>query len=203
MKEVHMPQSSRDTEFTAFVQTHRVEFLRAARLLTAGDTHLAEDLVQTALARVYVAWAKMRKTGAPVAYVHRIIINAHIDETRRPRWRRERSVSEPPEPTSSGFFTDAGGEAVRAALAQLPPRMRAAVVLRHWLDYSVQDSADLLDCTEGTVKSQTAKGVAKLRELLGGSGFGGIDPDLDGKVLYGPAVRPNLEPFPTHERSTR
>ena len=161
-----MPQSSRDTEFSAFVQAHRVEFLRAARLLTAGDTHLAEDLVQTALARGYVAWARIRKTGTPVAYVHRSIINAHIDETRRPRWRRERSVSEPPEPTSSNFFTDAGGEEIRAALAQLPPRMRAAVVLRHWLDYSVEESADLLGCSEGTVKSQTARAVAKLRDLL-------------------------------------
>jgi RNA polymerase sigma-70 factor (sigma-E family) len=177
MKEVLMPRSTRDLEFSAFVQAHRIEFLRAARLLTAGDTHLAEDLVQTALTKVYLVWPRMR--DRPVAYVHRVIVNAHIDETRRPRWRRERSVSEPPEPartgalsssSSSGSFGGlADGEAVRTALASLPPRMRAAVVLRHWLDLSVEESADLLGCSTGTVKSQTAKGVARLRDLLGSS----------------------------------
>jgi RNA polymerase sigma-70 factor (sigma-E family) len=165
-----MPRSTRDTEFSAFVQSYRTEFLRAARLLTAGDAHLAEDLVQTALAKVYVAWPRLR--SSPVAYVHRIVINTYIDETRRPRWRRERSVAElpelpePPEAGAGGLSADAGSEEVRSALASLPPRMRAAVVLRHWLDLSVQESADLLGCSEGTVKSQTAKAVNRLRELL-------------------------------------
>ena len=66
----------------------------------------------------------------------------------------------------SGFGAWVDGAAVRAALAELPPRMRAAVVLRHWLDFSVVETADLLNCSAGTVKSQTAKGVARLRELL-------------------------------------
>jgi RNA polymerase sigma factor (sigma-70 family) len=64
------------------------------------------------------------------------------------------------------------GEVIRAALAELPKRMRAAVVLRHWLDLSVEETASLLDCSEGTVKSQTAKGIARLRSLLGGGGSG-------------------------------
>jgi RNA polymerase sigma-70 factor (sigma-E family) len=189
MKEVHMHRSTRDTEFSAFVQVHRAEFLRAARLLTAGDVHLAEDLVQTALAKVYVAWPRLR--SSKVAYVHRSVINAHIDETRRPRWRRERPVSELPEPRSEGyapesggrFALDAGGDAVRAALGVLPPRMRAAIVLRHWLDLSVEQSADLLGCSPGTVKSQTAKAVAQLRELLS-------DPRRNGSDQY---VRPTSD----------
>jgi RNA polymerase sigma-70 factor (sigma-E family) len=174
-----MTRSTRDAEFSAFVRAHRAELLRSACLLTAGDTHMAEDLVQTALARLYVAWPKVLRTGAAVAYVRRIIINAHIDETRRPRWRRERSVPEPPDLPdlrAAGAWDDgtggADGEAVRAALATLPPRMRAAIVLRHWFDLSVEESADLLGCSQGTVKSQTAKAVAQLRAALQTRAFG-------------------------------
>jgi RNA polymerase sigma-70 factor (sigma-E family) len=171
-----MPRSSRDAEFSAFVRSHRAELLRSACLLTAGDTHLAEDHVQTALARLYVAWPTVFRTGSAVPYVRRIIINAHIDETRRPRWRRERSVPDLPDLPDLNDVTDSGpwfngaesadGEAVRAALAALPPRMRAAVVLRHWLDLSVEESAELLGCSAGTVKSQTAKALLQLRRTL-------------------------------------
>jgi RNA polymerase sigma-70 factor (sigma-E family) len=164
------PRSGRDEEFSAFVAERRPELLRSACLLTAGDTHFAEDLVQTALARLYVAWPRVRRQGTQAAYAWRIIVNAHLDEVRRPRWRRERSVPELPE-TSAGDQPDglpAGLDAdrVKAALAALPAGMRAAVVLRHWLDLSVEETASLLGCTPGTVKSQTAKGAARLRELL-------------------------------------
>jgi DNA-directed RNA polymerase specialized sigma24 family protein len=76
-------------------------------------------------------------------------------------------VPEPPEPPDPVTFPDglASGE-VRAALAALPPRMRATIVLRHWLDLSVEETADLLNCSAGTVKSQTAKAAARLRDLL-------------------------------------
>ena len=83
-----MPRSSRDEEFSAFVQTRRTALVRSACLLTAGDTHLAEDLVQTALAGLYVAWPKVRRAGTESAYVWRIIVNAHIDEVRPPGRRR-------------------------------------------------------------------------------------------------------------------
>lgn len=79
-----MPRTSRDAEFSTFVEGYRVELLRAARLLTAGDRHLAEDLVQTALVRLYSAWPRLREK--PIAYAHRVIINAHIDVTRRLCW---------------------------------------------------------------------------------------------------------------------
>jgi RNA polymerase sigma-70 factor (sigma-E family) len=168
-----MPRTTRDAEFSVFVRAHRAELLRSACLLTTGDTHRAEDLVQTALARLYVAWPRVQRTGTAVAYVRRIIINAHIDETRRPFWRREKSVPDPPDLpdlTSSDVWLDSAGSAdggaVRSALAALPPKMRATIVLRHWLDLSVEESADLLGCSQGTVKSQTAKALARLRELL-------------------------------------
>ena len=116
-----MPRSSRDEEFSAFVMARRNGLVRSACLLTAGDTHLAEDLVQTALARLYVAWPKVRRAGTESAYVWRIVVNAHIDEVRRPSRRRERQVADLPEAAAPPeAFPDglAGGE-VRAALAAL------------------------------------------------------------------------------------
>ena len=183
-----MPRTSRDAEFSTFVEGYRVELLRAARLLTAGDRYLAEDLVQTALVRLYSAWPRLREK--PIAYAHRVIINAHIDVTRRLWWRRERSVSDLPErpgPLASG--SDDLREVIRAALASLPPRMRAVVVLRYWLDFSVEESADLLGCTQGTVKSQTARAVVKLREQLGSEHGERFSFDTDPPVLR-PAANP-------------
>jgi len=163
-----MALSLRDEEFSAFVRDRRHELLRSACLLTAGDTHRAEDLVQTALARLYTAWPRVRRDGSQNAYTWRIIVNAHVDETRRPWWRRERSVAEPPDRPGTTDFPDVtGGSAVRAALARLPAGMRATVVLRYWADFSVADTARVLGCSEGTVKSQAAKGIARLREMLG------------------------------------
>jgi RNA polymerase sigma-70 factor (sigma-E family) len=166
-----MTELARDEEFSAFVLASRPELLRSACLLTAGDWHTAEDLVQVALAKLYVAWPRVRRTGTQVAYAWRILVNAHIDEVRRPRWRREQSVAAPPDtpdPSALAAFPDGlDGGAVRAALAALPAGMRAAVVLRHWADFSVEETAQILGCSAGTVKSQTAKGIARLCDLLG------------------------------------
>jgi RNA polymerase sigma-70 factor (sigma-E family) len=163
--------STRDEEFSAFVQTSRAGLLRSACLLTAGDQHSAEDLVQTALGRLYVAWPKVRRTGTQLAYTWRILVNAHIDEVRRPRWRREQSVAslpDVPDPAIPADFADGiDGGTVRAALAALPPRMRAAVVLRYWADFSIEETAKILGCSQGTVKSQSAKAIDRLRQLLG------------------------------------
>ncbi len=123
-----MTRSPRDEEFSAFVQARRVELLRSACLLTAGDTHRAEDLVQTALARLYVAWPRVRRSGRQaIAYTWRIVVHAHIDEVRRPRWKREQYVAELPDEFGPGGPGDLGGfdvawvngAAVRAALAEL------------------------------------------------------------------------------------
>jgi RNA polymerase sigma-70 factor (sigma-E family) len=163
-----LTQSSRDEEFSAFVVGRRVSMLRSACLLTAGDPHLAEDLVQTALARMYVAWPKVQRSDSPDAYARRILVNTYIDEVRRPRWRREQSVAQPPDRADTALPGPVDGDAIRAALAALPRRMRAAVVLRHWMDLSVEETAGLLHCSEGTVKSQTAKAITRLRGLLDG-----------------------------------
>jgi RNA polymerase sigma-70 factor (sigma-E family) len=163
-----LTQSPRDEQFSAFVTGRRVGLLRSACLLTAGDPHLAEDLVQTALARMYVAWPRVQRSDSPDAYARRILVNAYIDEVRRPRWRREQPVAQPPDRPDTGPPGTVDGDVIRAALAELPARMRAVVVLRHWMDLSVEETAGLLHCSQGTVKSQTAKAITRLRGLLDG-----------------------------------
>jgi RNA polymerase sigma-70 factor (sigma-E family) len=137
-----------------------------------GDWHQADDLVQTALTKLYVAWKRVRNDEQPDAYTRRILTRCFLDERRRP-WRRESPVDE--------LFDVAGPSRsaedvmdLRAALVRLPVRQRATVVLRFWADASVAETADALGCTEGTVKSQTARALATLRTLLG-------DPVLTGK----------------------
>jgi len=167
-----MSRPSHDAAFSTFVREHRVDLLRSACLLTAGDRHAAEDLVQIALARLYVVWSRVARPDQLLPYARRIVVNAYLDETRRPRWRRERSVAEPSEVADQRYAVDGGpadpgdGDRIRAALRALPPRMRAVVVLRHWLDLGVDETAALLGCSTGTVKSQNARGTARLRELL-------------------------------------
>jgi RNA polymerase sigma-70 factor (sigma-E family) len=152
-----------DSEFEEFVRGRRGELVATATLLAAGDGHLAEDLVQVALVRLYLAWGRAR-AGHPAAYARRILVNCFIDHRRRPWVRREQSADLLPDrPLPPAPEAD---EALLAALRELPPRMRAAVVLRHVEDRSVEDVADTLGCSTGTVKSQTARGLDKLRAAL-------------------------------------
>jgi RNA polymerase sigma-70 factor (sigma-E family) len=157
----------RDEHFQAFVAARRPALVRTATLLAAGDSHLAEDLVQTALTRLYVAWPRVDRDQGPERYARRILVNALVDERRRPWRRRETSRSELPDTELAPTGASAEDrDAVRRALGELAPRMRAAVVLRHWLGYDVAECAELLSCSAGTVKSQTARGLDRLRELL-------------------------------------
>ncbi|MCW2545348.1 MAG: putative polymerase ECF-subfamily sigma factor [Frankiales bacterium] len=155
---------ARDDEFARYVAEHRQGLLRTARFLTAGDSHAAEDLVQTALMRVYVAWPRVRQETAD-AYARRAVLNALIDESRRGFTRHERAQDVLPEPLPAPSPADTD-EALYAALAGLPPRMRAAVVLRFFCDLSVTDAARELSCSEGTIKSQTARALTHLRTTL-------------------------------------
>jgi RNA polymerase sigma-70 factor (sigma-E family) len=147
-------------EFEEFVRRSRGELLVTATTLAAGDRHLAEDLTQTALVRLYLAWGRARGTRIE-AYARRVLVNCFLDHRRRPWVSRERSVETLPDnPALDAVSLD--GELVDA-LRELPPRMRAAVVLRHVEDRSVEEVADALGCSTGTVKSQTARGLDKLR----------------------------------------
>jgi RNA polymerase sigma-70 factor (sigma-E family) len=154
---------SRDDEFETFVRGHRSALVRFATTLTAGDAHLAEDIVQTALVRVYLARPSSKRDLN--AYVRRAIVNGLIDHKRRPFMRRERSAPDLPERAITDPTDDVDRDLL-AALAAIPVRMRAAVVLRHVEGLSVEETAGALGCSTGTVKSQTARGLAKLRDLL-------------------------------------
>jgi RNA polymerase sigma-70 factor (sigma-E family) len=162
--------ASRDEEFRSYILEQRTALLRTATLLAAGDAHLAEDLVQTTLTRLYLSWPAFRAATNRGAYARRALVNAFIDEERRPWRRRERSHSELPDipqqvaPVSAQVSR---AEEVNAALEELPARMRAAVVLRFFHDLGVTETAELLACTPGTVKSQTARALEKLRARLG------------------------------------
>ena len=154
-----------DDEFETFVRNGRGRLVGTATALTAGDAFLAEDLVQGTLVRLYLAWGRAR-SGNVEAYARRVLVNAFIDHRRRPFVRRESSVPSLPEAASGVAERDVDDTRLFNALAELPPRMRAAVVLRHVEDLSVEDAATALGCTPGTVKSQTARALAKLREAL-------------------------------------
>lgn len=156
-------KAERDTAFVEFVRSRRGQLVASARLLTAGNVHEAEDLVQTALVRVYLRWGRIRSD--PMAYARRALVTCFIDHRRKPAVRREDPTDQLPDTTAVEASGALDPELV-AALAQLPPRMRAAVVLRHVNDLPVDTVAELLGCGAGTVKSQTARGLEKLRASL-------------------------------------
>ena len=155
-----------ETEYVAFVAARRPHLRRIAYTL-CGDWHQAEDLVQTALAKLYVAWPRLHKAGAEEAYARQIIVRANIDESRRP-WRREHAgLDHHDVPVAADTSEDDRSELIRA-LQQLPAMQRKVVVLRHWLDLSVEETARELGISSGTVKSHTSRALANLDALLRG-----------------------------------
>jgi RNA polymerase sigma-70 factor (sigma-E family) len=155
-----------DAGFDEFVRRRGQALCRAAFLLT-GDRHLAEDLVQTALAKVYGRWHHIVANGDPGPYVRMVVVRQAIAWRRR-RWHGEVPTSPLPEAgtADSGSTLDGRGR-LYDALGRLPVRQRAAVVLRYYEDLSEADTAAAMGCSVGTVKSQTAKGLARLRAALG------------------------------------
>ncbi|MEV0459178.1 SigE family RNA polymerase sigma factor [Catellatospora methionotrophica] len=161
-------QRANDTEFVSFYLS-RADWLRNTAFLLCRDWHLAEDLTQVAFTKLYRVWHRLDGHEALDQYARKVLLRAFLDERRRP-WRRETSV----EPGSFELDTaTAGGlDAVEAsalhhALMGLPKRRRAVIVLRYWADMSVEQVAEVLGCSTGTVKSQSARGIAQLREELG------------------------------------
>ncbi len=155
---------SHDADFTEFVQASWPGLYRTAFLLL-GDRQLAEDLAQTALAKTYAAWSRIDDRAAAPAYARRTLVNTASSWFRKKGWRNELPTEVMPE---SAYAPDPSTRTIVIdALAQLPPRQRAVVVLRHYEDLSVAETADALGCSPGTVKSQTFEAFAKLRVLLG------------------------------------
>lgn len=153
-------------EFSLFARDRTQALLRSAYLLT-GDQHLAEDLVQASLARTYLAWRRLEDPANAEAYTRKVMYRLQISWWRR-RKLGESITAKLPEPRREGTDpTDAADVriALRAALLKLPPRQRAVLVLRFFEDRTGAEAAELLDVTIGTVKSQTAKGLARLRAI--------------------------------------
>ncbi|MEO5877269.1 MAG: SigE family RNA polymerase sigma factor [Streptosporangiaceae bacterium] len=155
-----------DEAFRRFVADRSAGLLRLAYLLTA-DRAGAEDLVQTALVKAYLRWRRIESN--PEAYVRKVLVTVAADERRRAHRRHETAMEALPERCdgSDPYAGIDGNRALRAALGGLPPRQRAAVVLRHWVGLDVAEVADLLGCSAGTVRSQTLRGLDKLREAYG------------------------------------
>ncbi|MBP0451951.1 MULTISPECIES: SigE family RNA polymerase sigma factor [unclassified Kitasatospora] len=167
-------KTERDDEFRAFTGAAWPRLLRTAYLL-AGDRYSAEDLVQQALERAYVAWGRVRRTGDPHAYVRRILVNEHARRFRR-RVPEHLVTAVPEQAGPDGLGGLDERVALLAALATLPARQRQAVVLRYWEDLSEGQTATAMGCSVGTVKSQASKGIAKLRaatSLIGMTSIGG------------------------------
>lgn len=157
-------KDTRDEEFSEYVAARRTTLRRTAYLIS-GDWHLAEDLVQTALTKLYVAWPRLRRQGNVDAFARRIVVNAHIDERRRP-WRRERAALEGIDVAAEEGLPVEDQSALVDALAALPIGQRQVVVLRYFTGLSVEETARDLGCSTGNVKSQTSHGLARLQELL-------------------------------------
>lgn len=152
--------------FEAYVAARGPSLLSTSYLLTR-DWARAEDLLQTALARAWLAWTRI--DGSPEPYVRKILVNTFASSRRR-RWKREEPYGEVPDTQAASDQHDQllDREALWRALGQLPKRQRAVLILRYFEDLSEAEVADVLGCSVGTVKSQTHRALAKLR----------IDPSL-------------------------
>jgi RNA polymerase sigma-70 factor (sigma-E family) len=161
-----------EDRFREFARNQAQPLRRGAYLL-CGDWHLADDLVQTTLIKLHGAWPRINRTDNPVSYARRTLLRCWLDERRRPWRRAERGAAAVPDDA------DAGADPVIAAqhgdlrvelfagLSRIAPRQRAVLVLRFFEGLSVAEAAEALRCSEGTVKSQTARGLAAMKAVLG------------------------------------
>jgi RNA polymerase sigma-70 factor (sigma-E family) len=165
----------------------RARSLRRTAYLLCGDWHLAEDLAQSTLIKMYRSWTRLERRGELDAYVRRVLLRTLLDERRRPWRRSENSYGDVPDtPDTTAGPDDVVhrldvSDLVHRALLILPPRQRATIVLRYFDDLSVADAAAALGCSEGNVKSQTARGLRALRDWIG---------DADARLVATPGRRP-------------
>jgi RNA polymerase sigma-70 factor (sigma-E family) len=151
-----------DAGYAAFVSAGWSRYLWTASLL-AGDRHHGEELLQECLVKLYTRWSRVAGNGDPHAYLRRMLVNGNVSRWRR--WRREQPVAETPDqPDERG----PGGEpdhALRRAVLSLPRQQRAVIVLRYFEDLSEKDTAAVLGCSVGAVKSTHSRALSKLRAM--------------------------------------
>ncbi|WP_151081781.1 SigE family RNA polymerase sigma factor [Nocardioides cynanchi] len=151
-------------EFEQFVDGHGRELRRTAYLM-CGDWQRAEDATQDALLKLYGVWSRLERSGGLRSYAHRAVTTAVLDQGRRP-WRREVSTWSPPDSALDPTSAVDRRLAVLEALQALPHRRRQCLVLRYFADLSVEDTAQHLGISHGTVKSQTARALDQVRTSL-------------------------------------
>lgn len=163
-----MRQGRRDG-FREFAAGRSGHLYRSACLLASGDTHLAEDLVQETLGRMYLHWGRISRVDNPAAYAQTVLVRAYLTHRRRRsagsgRWGVPRHGSGGRGRRGSGAADDPA-----AGAGRLAPKDRAVLVLRYWEDRSVEETADAMNVSSAAVRTRTSRALARLREQLGGS----------------------------------
>lgn len=154
---------SDDDAFRLFVAKRLDRWRRTAYLL-CRDSHAADDLVSIMLGKLYRHWRKVSQADNPDAYAHRVLTRTWMNEVGRP-WRREKVHADLPDAAMAEVDPIADRDELGQWLAELGPRQRAVIVMRFYLNYSIEETAAALGITEGTVKSQSARGLRALREM--------------------------------------
>jgi len=160
-------RSGDEAGFRDFARDRSLALRRTAFLL-CGDWHLAEDLVQIVLIKLYRVWPNVARKGPVDNYARQVLLRCWLDERRRPWRRRERRDGVVPDVSGSGEIPGTAGisDPLLRALAEVPPKQRAVVVLRYCADLPVAEVATVMRCSEGTVRSQAARGLEALRAAL-------------------------------------
>ncbi|MEV8375939.1 SigE family RNA polymerase sigma factor [Kribbella sp. NPDC056861] len=157
--------SDRDAAFEAYFAA-RADAMRGTAYLLCGDWHRAEDLVQQTFTKIYLAWRRIQRHEVMDSYTRQTLVRTFLSERRRGWFRNESVGSSLRDQAAPSADLAEDRLVLLEALVKVPPRQRAVLVLRYWEDQSVEQTAALLDCSAGTVKSQAARGLATLRGLL-------------------------------------
>ncbi|HEX6359809.1 SigE family RNA polymerase sigma factor [Actinophytocola sp.] len=157
-------QAALEREYVDYVRAS-MTWLRRSAYRLCGDAHRGDDLVQQAITKLYVNWRRARAADNTDAYVQQILVRVFLDE-RRLRWSGVSLFAAAPEVVVEPDWRVEDRATLRAALDRLPRRLSVVLVLRFLFDMSVDDVATVLRCRPGTVKTQTARGLAAMRRLL-------------------------------------
>ncbi|MBK3629619.1 SigE family RNA polymerase sigma factor [Streptomyces sp. MBT49] len=161
-------EQSRADDFREFATARTGHLFRSACLLTSGDTHLAEDLVQETLSRMYAAWGRMPMVDNPAAYSQSVLVRQFLSHRRR-RSASERPVADLPDGAAPPGSAPETRVSLLRALGDLSPKDRAVVVLRYWEDRSIEETAAAMNTSTAAVRTRSTRALAKLRSRLGES----------------------------------
>ncbi|NWF27094.1 SigE family RNA polymerase sigma factor [Streptomyces sp. PKU-EA00015] len=161
-------RASRADGYREFAASRATHLYRSACLLTSGDSHLAEDLVQETLGRMYMLWGRVSRIDNPAAYAQTVLVRCFLTHKRR-RSAAERPVGELPDSARPSGDDPELRLALLGALGRLSPKDRAVVVLRYWQDRSIEETADAMNVSPAAVRTRAVRALAKLRGHLGGS----------------------------------